>query len=267
MGLFHREHAVIDRGVDAEAVKTRLAAVPLVRPCDRARVEAALAEHLAALGLPARPLRWIDADDADQAAKAGFLAFWAARYKKGRPERPGMTHTATREALVGSGLKTTGVIGPALHEEDVDRETKKAARRAVFGIGPTFTWAKADDFDVEVVGEAAGLGRAMSAARAALAEKGITQSAGFVSTQMEAKRIQGDNQLKEEVQVASAAAQALETANWLARAHAVHEAGGPTEEHDKVVAVYRPLVDAVEAGLWLFWVIEPEVIAVAAPDR
>jgi hypothetical protein len=265
MGLFHREHATIERGAEAQALRERLAAVRLIRPCDRARVEAALDEHLRALDLSPRPVRWIDAIDADVAARDGFLAFWAAKYKKGRPEGPGMTHTATRVALVGSGLKTTGLIGPALEEEDVDHATKKAARRAVYGVGPTFNWAKADDLDVDVVGDAAGFPRAREAARAALAEKGITQSLGFVSTQMEAKRIQGENQLKDEVQVASAAAQALEAANWLARAHAVHEAGGSTEAHDRVVRAYLPLVDAVEAGLWLFWVLEDEVVAVAAP--
>jgi hypothetical protein len=266
MGLFHREHATIERGAEARAVRDRLAAVPSFRPCDRARVEAALQEHLSALDLSPRPVRWIDAADPYLAARDGFLAFWAAKYKKGRPEAPGMTHTATHVALVGSGLKTTGVIGPALHEEDLDRGTKKAARHAVYGVGPTFNWAKADDLDVDVVGDAAGFPRAREAARAALAAKVITQSFGFLSNQTEAKRIQGENQLKEEVQVASAAAQALEAATWLARAHAVHEAGGSTEAHDRVVRAYLPLVDAVEAGLWLFWVLEDEVVAVAAPQ-
>jgi hypothetical protein len=265
MGLFHREHATIERGAEAQAVRDRLAAVPLVRPCDRTRVEEALAAHLSALDLAPRPVRWIEAADADLAARDGFLAFWAAKYKKGRPEGPGMTHTATSVALVGSGLKTTGVIGPALHEEDLDHDTKKTARHAVYGLGPTFSWAKSDDYDIDVVGEAAGVSRAVQAARVALAGKGITQSSGFIAGQAEAKRIQGDNQLKEEVQVASAAAQALEAANWLARAHAVHEAGGSTDAHDRVVAAYLPLVDAVEAGLWLFWVLDDEVVAVPAP--
>lgn len=266
MGLFHRQHATIERGAEAETVRDRLAAVPLVRPCDRARVEAALAEHLSALDLEPRPVRWVDGADPDRAAHAGFLAFWAAKYKKGRPEAPGMTHTSTQGALIGSGLRTTGVIGPALHEEDIDRVVKKAARRAVYGIGPTYNLAHSDERDVEVVGDAAGLGRAKAAARAALAEKGITQSMGFIPNQAEAKRIQGEGQLTDELQVASAAAQALEAANWLARKHIVREAGGSTEAHDRVVRCYLPLVDAVEAGLWLFWVTDVDVIAVAAPQ-
>jgi hypothetical protein len=136
----------------------------------------------------------------------------------------------------------------------------------VFGVGSTYTYAQADQMDIDVVGEAAGLGRAETAARAALADKGIHQQFGFVSTQMEAKRQQGERQLEEEVQVASAAAQALEAANWLARAHVLREAGAPTDAHDRVVKVYLPLVDAVEAGLWLFWVLDNEVVVVAAPE-
>jgi hypothetical protein len=267
MGLFQREHTTIDRGADADAVRDRLAAVPLVRPCDRDRVEAALAEHLRALDLQPKPVRWVDDADPDRAARAGFLAFWAAKYKKGRPEAPGMTRTATQQALIGTGFRTTGVIGPALHEEDLDRAVKKAARRAVYGIGSTYNLAHADARNVEVVGAAADLARAMTAARAALAEKGITQSVGFLPDQAEAKRRQGEGELMDEVQVASAAAQALEAANWLARKHVVREAGAPTDAHDRVVRCYLPLVDAVEAGLWLFWVTDTDVIAVAAPQQ
>ncbi|MFA6112191.1 MAG: hypothetical protein WDA75_25820 [Candidatus Latescibacterota bacterium] len=267
MGLFHHQQETIERGAEAQAVRDRLSEIPLVRTCDRARVESALAAHLAALGLDPRPVRWIEATDADQAARQGFLAFWAASYKRGRPEAPGMTLTATNRALFGPGLKTTGVVGPALAEEkEADRSVKKAVRHAVFGFGSALTRAESDLMDIDTVGPSAGLGRATAAARAALADKGIHQQFGFISDQMEAKRIQGEMQLKEEVQIASGPAQALEAANWLARAHVLGEAGGSTDAHDRLVQAYLPLVDAVEAGLWLFWVTQDDVIAVAAPE-
>lgn len=82
MGLFHREHATIERGAEAQALRDRLAAVPLVRPCDRARVEEALAAHLRALGLESRSVRWIEAADANLAARDGFLAFGRRRTRR-----------------------------------------------------------------------------------------------------------------------------------------------------------------------------------------
>lgn len=268
MGLFHHQHETIERGAEAQDVRDRLAAVPLVRPCDRAVVEAAMAEHLDALDLEPRPVRWVDAADADQAARDGFLAFWAASYEHGRPPAPGMTPTAGDRAFFGSGPKSAGVVGPALEQEKAaERSVKRAARHAVFGFGNPLARGESDLMDVDTVGPSAGLGRAMAAARLALGEKGLHQQVGFVSARTEAERIQAEMQLKEEVQTASAPAQALEAANWLARAHVLGEAGLPTEAHDRLVRAYRPLVDAVEAGLWLYWVTEDDVIAVATPAR
>jgi hypothetical protein len=246
----------------------------LSRPCDRARVESAIGDHLRALGLDPRPVEWVQAEDPDQSAREGFLEFWAVRFKgnKGRPQMVDAQTTATNDAIWGPGIRTKGVIGPALAEEkDAGRNVKKLARRAVFGLGD---WAgiskgkvKGDRLNIEVVGEVAGLGRVLAAARAALAKQGMTQNVGFIANQMEAKREAGLSELKTGVQFGSAPAQALEAANWLARAKVLSDAGKATEAHERVARVYIPLVDAVEAGLWLFWVTDDNVIAVATPGE
>ena len=55
----------------------------------------------------------------------------------------------------------------------------------------------------------------------------------------------------------SAAESAAQNAAWR------HVPGVP--EIDRWIGIWRPFVDAFEAGLWLFWVVEHEVIAVPRP--
>jgi hypothetical protein len=250
----------------AEAIRHRLASLPFTRPCDRSRAEGAIANYLRALGLEPRPVRWMEADTPDQAARDGFLAFWAAGYRKGRPEAPGMTRTEAHYAVRGSGLRAKGLLGPALEaEKAAGRGIRRAARKAPFGSGDLADGGRAGSLNVEVVAQASGLPRAMEAARAALAQKGIVQKFGIVPGQVDAKRQQGLQQLRQEIQVGAAAAQALEAAYWFARADVLRAAGKPTEAHERVAAAFLPVVEAAEAGLWLFWVTEHAVIAVAAP--
>lgn len=252
----------------AAALRRDLERIPHARPCDRPRVERALAGYLGAIGLEPRPVRWIEGDDAVDAARKGFLAFWGARYRKGRPEGPGMTRTEAHFALRGGGLRAKGLIGAALKEEKaVGHRVRHEARGATFGFGDLADGGRAKVLNVEVVSEPCWLGRAMGAVEAALAEKGIHESGSLVAGQQAMKHEQAMEKVREEVQVGAAAAQALEAANWLARAEVLRAAGQPTEEHDRVVAAFLPLVEATKAGLWLFWVTETEVLAVAAPPE
>jgi hypothetical protein len=257
---------------EARGVLDRLLHVPLSRQCDRARVEAAIGDHLRALGIDPRPVEWVQAADPDESARAALLAFWSERFKNGKPQMVDYQATATREALVGSGLRTTGVVGPALEEEkEAGRSVRNLARHSVFGLGDFSGLYKAkvkgDRENIDVVREVAGLDRLMDVGRAALAEKGIYQKFGLIANQMDAKREAGLRDLKRGLQFGSAPAQALEAANWLARAEVLRAAGKPAHAHERVANVYMPLVDAVEAGLWLVWVTDDKVIAVAAPEE
>jgi len=253
-------------GTGAAALCRRLERIPHARPCDRPAVEAALAEYVRAIGLEPRPIRWIEGGSAVEAAREGYLALWAARYRRGRPEAPGMTRTEAHFALRGGGLRAKGLVGAALKEEKAaGHAVRHEACRAIFGSGDIADGGRAEVRNVEVVSEASWLGAAMTAVEAALAEKGIHELGSLVAGQEAMKHAQAMEKLKEEVQVGAAAAQALEAANWLARTEVLRAAGAPTEAHDRLVAAFLPLVDATAAGLWLFWVTEGEVLAVAAP--
>jgi hypothetical protein len=253
---------------EAEAVRRRLSSLPFARPCDRPRVEPAIGDYLRALGLEPRPVRWIEADTPDGAARDGFLAAWAAKYRRGRPEAPGFTRTEAHYALRGTGLRAKALIGPALEaEKAAGRSVRRAARKAPFGGGDLDDGGRAKLRNITVVSAASGLSRARDAARAAFSERGTVEKAGIVTSQYqaEAKHLQAIAALEAEVQVGAAPAQALEAANWLARAAVLRAAGRPTEAHERLAAAFLPLVDAAEAGLWLFWVMKDAVIAVPAP--
>ena len=268
MGQLGHRVQEIDRGVEADAVRDRLRALPLVRACDRPAVETALAAHLRGLGLAPRPVRWIEAADATAAARAGFLAFWAVTHRRGHPEVPGTSRTLTRDALVGTDLRVKGLVGPALRVEKLlPPEVRAACRHAPYGLLDAFSGEKADRLDLDVVGECAGVDRAMAAARSALAAKGIYQRLGVIPTQGASTPPQGSLEVRQEVQIGSAPAHALAAAGWLARAHVLSAAGADPTAHERVARTLLPLVDAVEAGLWLFWVLPDEVLAVAAPER
>ena len=53
-------------------------------------------------------------------------------------------------------------------------------------------------------------------------------------------------------------------AAWAIAAHAAHRRGTRTVIRDGL-RVWAPLLDAFEAGLWLFWVLEDEVVVVTRP--
>src|SRR5919109_2587627 len=126
-------------GAEADAVIERLDKVAPSRPLDRGRAESALADHLRALSLDPKPVRWIQSESPDQLASAreGFIAAWATLWsrQKGRPA-VGMTSTATFKPLYGKGLRKGGLIGEAEKEEKgAGRGTKRAARKAEKAVG------------------------------------------------------------------------------------------------------------------------------------
>jgi hypothetical protein len=68
-----------------------------------------------------------------------------------------------------------------------------------------------------------------------------------------------------EVRTASAAYKAMEAASWLARANVLRSGGQGDPAVDRMAEIYLPFLDAVEAGLWLYWITPDAVLAVAKP--
>lgn len=248
---------------EAGVVVERLSAVTRSRPLDRARAESAIAEHLRALELEPRAVRWIQAPDADHIASAheAFVAAWTAlwAHNKGRPH-VGMTSTATFAALYGAGLRRGGVLGEAEKEEKkagwkIKRQAHKAQKEVV----------KRLEGAIEQASRHADLERAVEDA---LAEKGIgrrTTMSQAIGSTPEVQRARQDAEMNQEIAKADPAEQAGQAAAWFARAQALKAAGEPAGALERAARVYLPLVDAVEAGLWLFWPTPDEVIAVSVP--
>jgi hypothetical protein len=255
------EHSEI--GAEAEAAIERLRTLPTVRSFDRSRAETALAQHLSALGLEPRPVRWIESasDDHLAAVRDGFISAWAAlgRDKRGRPD-VGLTATASFAALHGTGLRRRGLVGAAWKEEkNAGRGIRRAAEKAAE------TARHRVQEPARRVARRVELGRAVEDA---LAEKGIhrrTTMAQAVTISPEGQHDRQDAELDREISKGDAASAATEAAAWLARAHTLRVAEQPADAVERVAQVYLPLVDAVEAGLWLFWVTEDDVIAVPVP--
>lgn len=106
-----------------------------------------------------------------------------------------------------------------------------------------------------------------TAARSALATKGIHEKVPLTMAAIGAQSQahgRAEGELSREINAANAA----EAAAWLARAHVLRAAGISDAAIDRMASVYLPLVDAVEAGLRLFWVLPDRVVAVGAePPR
>ena len=64
---------------------------------------------------------------------------------------------------------------------------------------------------------------------------------------------------------AAVAEVAADAAAWVAGAAAARAAGEDATALERMVAISMPLVDAFEAGLWLWWVSNTGVIAVERP--
>ena len=250
-----------DIGAAADAIVERLRQVAAVRPLDRARVESALAVHLQTLGLEARPVRWIEEADYVTSARMGFIEAWASLWQKGKPLSVGMTSTATFKAFRGPGLRRGGVEGNAERQEkEAGFGLKREARKTGERVGQRLTGA---------VDQASHRAELRNAARDALHEKGIferTTMAQSLGSTPDIQRARQLGDLDREIYIGDAAHQAAIAAVWSARAHVLGSAGKPAEALETAAAAYLPLVDAVEAGLALFWVTEKDIIAVAAPS-
>lgn len=247
-------------GSEAEAVIERIRHVASLRTLDRERAEAALAGYLKALGLEARPVRWIKAEgDRLASARQGFKTAWETLLPKGRPEVLGLYLTAVDDALYGPGLRRRGLIGAAEKQE-------KAAGFSVRHQAHQASKAVRKRLDVEQVSRHADL---MSVLEQALGDKGIrfrTTMIQQIGSTPEARLAAKNAELNREIAVGDATRQAAQAADWLARAYRLHAAGKPADALDRAAHALLPLVDAVEAGLWLFWVAEDVVIAVPRPD-
>lgn len=251
----------LDIGIEAESVIERIKHVAPARSLDRARAEAAIADYLDALGLEPRPVRWIpDEGDPLASARAGFKAAWETMCRKGRPEAPGFWSTATHTALYGPGLRRGGLIGEAEKQEkaagfSVRHHTHRVDKAVGHRLeGPLFVASRHSDL--------------ARAAEDALGEKGLhrrTTMAQAVGSTPQVQRARQDAELNREIALGDATAQAVQAAYWFARAHEVSVAGKPTDAMARAAHGLLPRVDAVEAGLWLFWVAEDVVIAVARP--
>jgi hypothetical protein len=255
-----------EMGGEAQAIVERLSTVEPSRPVDRVRVESALGDYLEGLGLDPRPITWIEADDSVARAREGFIAAWArlqAR-NKGRPLSVGMTMTPADKALHGARLWEGGPVGAA----------KKEVKKAGFGTSrAAHKMAKTarDRLDLASRSGARVLLHhdLLTALEGALNEKGLYRKTSMTqaATQTSAQRAAAqDAELEAEVAIGDAAHQAGEAACWLAQAHVLEAAGKPTEAVERVARAYLPLVDAVEAGLWLFWVTDDDVVAVATSE-
>lgn len=254
-------------GPEAQAVVDRLGGVATSRSVDRFKIESALAAHIGALGMEPRPVNWAEADSASPEgsdAMSGFLAAWETlwHHRKGVP-MVGSTTTASFAALHGKGLRAGGLLKDADSGEkragrSVKRDAHHASKAARKMLAPTVeritgTW------DVGV------------AARSALATKGIHEKVPLTMAAIGAQSQahgRAEGELSREISAANAAEAAAEAAAWLARAHVLRAAGISDAAIDRMVSVHLPLVDAVESGLRLFWVLPDRVVAVGAePPR
>jgi len=243
-------------GNEAKALVGRIHAVPLLRALDRPRVEAALAAHLDGLALSPRPVLWIPAPPEETEprahARAGFLAAWQAL----GVQQPGETalRSPTDEALHGSRAAPGALRDAEYAEKSAGRAARRTAERAADAVAAELglTLKKLDD-----------VGWASSAVRDAAHAVGLQELAGIGIGMSALQRTASD--VESELDVASAARAASRAACWLARAEALESAGSQTSAVSRLAAAYLPLVDALEGGLWLFWVTEDEVLAVAAP--
>jgi hypothetical protein len=245
-------------GSEAEAVIERLRRVAPKRRLDRERAEAALAQYLDALGMEPRPVRWIGADgDRLDAARQGFKTAWETLCRKGRPGLVGSWPTRTFEPLYGKGLRRGGLIGAAEKEEKAagwgaKRHAHKAEKRAGEQLeGP--------------IREASRHSELATAVEAALGDKGMYRRASMFQAGQTTESIQAaqDSEMHQEIRIGDATEQAANAARWFARAHQVRAAGKSADAMESAARAHLPLVDAVEAGLWLFWVADDVVIAVA----
>lgn len=219
-------------------------------PLERERAESALIAHLAALSLPPLPVRWIvDSTTADVSvdAAAGFLSFWRGRSPSGLyPVSPRALYEAQREAE-----KAERSAGGARKEARVAGEA--ALKKAM----PSAHIAPAELAAVKA-SESLGSGAKAGAWLSDKAAKGMLGVAGaLVGTAKETMAAR-------EAAHASAGGRAANAAMWLARAHVLKESGWSNPSVEKMAGIYLPLIDAVEAGLWLCWFLPDEILAVAS---
>ena len=105
---------IIERGYGprAEALIQRLVAVDLERPViDRAKAEAAINQHLAALDIPLRPIRWFEDARAARAALDAPYFFYYYGWRSFLSAREAVYWTAAAEASLNSIPEVEKLLG------------------------------------------------------------------------------------------------------------------------------------------------------------
>jgi hypothetical protein len=251
----------------ADDLIERIAAIPLAPPhLDEERVDAAMQQALDAAAIARRPLRWF----ADSAAAHRHV--YAVGYAVARQ--------AARDSV------TEDFDGPAWHAamaatwdrawRDAYRDAPEAARRAALVVWRKDWPARERRKEALLAGYAA----AQPAARHHLLDAALHAAAG--SAQEIAHRASTaahkapPNGRDGEIETAAAWATwrmvARRSGAWLAHDGAVSAVAALNALHvfdhpAQVAAVrlFRPLVDAMDAGLFCYWVAPSEIVCVPRP--
>jgi hypothetical protein len=245
----------------------RIAAIPLASPrIDRQRVEAAMQQALDAAGMARRPLRWFPdslsahrhvyavafaaARDAARAATAANLdtpawnaamaATWDRAWRDGRDDAPKAAHRAACTVR---------------RQDETARERRRDAWRAGYAAAETAARRPVLDMAFEVASYAAQneAHRASTAAHKAPPsgrDGGIDKAAAWATWRAVARR-------------SGAWLAHYDAMTAVGEFHALHAFDHPAQA--AAVAIVRPIVDAMEAGLFCYWVTPREVICVPRP--
>jgi hypothetical protein len=251
----------------AQDLIDRIAAIPLAPPhIDERRVDAAMQQALDAAGMARRPLRWF-ADPASAHRHVYAVGHAAA-------------HEAARDAV------TTDLDIPAWHAamaatwdftwRDAHRDAPEAARRAALDVWRKDWSARERRKEALLAGykaaEAAMHHRLLDAALRA-ASGAAQEIAHRASTAAHKAPPNGrDGEIDKAAAWATWRMVARRSGAWLAHDGAVSAVGelGALQVFDHpaqvaAVHIFRPLVDAMAAGLFCYWVGPHEVVCVPRP--
>lgn len=256
----------VDLGPEAQSLADRLRAVCLGRwQLDADRAEEALAAYLAALGVPSRPARWVEGEGGEGFATDGFLAAWAEGQFVGGDgiERGNDAFTARTEAEDAATAELKALDGAPRKQAEAAIAAAGRATRICSHWSSDVARSEAlkafsDAQQILSSGKRAGIWIDDKIGRFGLFGM-MTPFTGAQSSRITVG--------VKQAAYAAASKRAAEAVRWAACSHVLHAERASCPAIDLAAEIYRPLVDAVEAAVWLFWVLDDEVVAVAARPR
>lgn len=240
-------YPLVEIGDEARSIIDRVAGVPAEGPLAQEAAEEAIWRYFQALGLAPRPIRWMDRGSWPESCAAGF-----------------------------SEVRSKGLRYGLTLDEDIDAEREgeksvKRVRKVVEKVGQAAAYVGLSKLvpSYAIVYEALQEARGQRAALDKVGER-IEDFEAKVGVPLFGlfSILGGPRERSKDVQAnqvysALAASRAMAAAFWSAIHWAATQAGADRQALDRVAQISIPFVDAVDHGLWLYWITPDEVIAVA----